>query len=74
MQHEITLDNRLTLAQAGRAAGVSPSCVFRWITDGCEGVKLRHARLGRKLFTSEPAINKFMNEVAEAREGRAVSV
>jgi len=64
----ITLNNRLTLREAGRLASVSPSAVFRWIDQGLHGVKLRHARLGRRLYTSEAALTEFMNRVAEARE------
>lgn len=64
----ITVDNRLTLAEAGRITGVSPSAVYRWIAEGKHGVRLAHAQLGRRFFTSKAALNVFMNAVAEARE------
>lgn len=66
----VTLSNRKSLGEAGKLAGVSPSAVFRWITDGVNGIKLRHARLGRRLYTSEDALTEFMNRVAEKREIR----
>ena len=69
----VTVSNKITPAEAARMIGKSPSCIFRWITDGVGGVKLQHARLGRKLYTSEPALTTFMNEVAAAREAQAVA-
>lgn len=60
----ITVDNRLTLAEAGRLVNVGPTAVFRWIREGRNGVKLDHARLGRRMYTSAPALTKFMNESA----------
>lgn len=63
----VTFDNRISLGEAARLADVSgPSTVFRWISDGRRGVHLEHARLGRRMFTSKPALTKFMNEVARA--------
>jgi len=76
-QYLVTTDSRLTLAQAANVVGVSsPSTVFRWIKKGQHGVKLAYARLGGKLYTSEAALNKYMNEVAEsqAREAEAAFV
>ncbi|MEM6259134.1 MAG: DUF1580 domain-containing protein [Planctomycetota bacterium] len=70
----ITIDNRITLAEAGRTVGVSPSAVFRWVREGRRGVRLEVAELGRRLYTSKPALTKFMNEVAEAREANAQAV
>lgn len=66
----ITVDNRMTLAEAGREVGVNPSAVFRWIREGRHGVRLAHARLGRKMYTSKPALTKFMND--SARETASV--
>ncbi len=62
----ITVDNRLTLSEAGRAVGVSPNTVFRWIREGRSNVLLAHGRLGWRMFTSKPALDRFMREVAEA--------
>ncbi len=68
MPQDITLENRLTLSEAGRKVNTSPSTIWRWITDGTHGIKLGHIRLGRRVFTSEPALERFGREVAEARE------
>lgn len=64
----ITIDNRITLVQAGNLVGVSPSAVFRWIREGRQGVYLEHARLGRRLYTSKSALTKFMNDSAKSIE------
>ncbi len=73
MHGEITLENRLTLSEAGRKVGektkpVAPSTIYRWIDQGLHGVKLAHIRLGRRIYTSAPALERFGREVAEARE------
>lgn len=51
----ITVENRIPLAKAGELVDVAPSTVFRW-TQGTHGVRLAHARLGRRMYTSEPAL------------------
>lgn len=72
-EHLVTIDNRLALSEAGREAGVTAPTIFRWITDGLEGVRLKHARLGRRLYTSKPALDLFMNEVAASREAKMLA-
>lgn len=62
----VTMANRLTLAEAGRVAAKSPSAIFRWIRDGVRGVHLAHIRLGRSIYTSEPAMEAFGRAVADA--------
>jgi len=38
-----------------------PSTLFRWATgEGCNGVKLEVIRVGRRLFTSREAIQRFL--------------
>lgn len=58
--------NLISLAQAARllpasADGrrISPSTLFRWITRGTRGVRLRAWRLGRRLYTTDTALNEF---------------
>lgn len=74
-EYLITTENRLTLAQAANAVEVSsPSTVFRWIKKGQHGVKLKSARLGGRLFTSEAAIDEYMNLVSQAKASEAEAV
>jgi len=68
MNSEITLGNRLTLSEAGRKVGVGPSTIWRWIDTGSHGVRLAHIRLGRRVYTSGLALERFGREVAAARE------
>lgn len=63
----ITIADRLTLPQAARLIGKSPSCLFRWWRDGVAGVRLQCLRFGRSLFTSEAAIEQFAREVSAAK-------
>ena len=62
----ITLRSRLTLAQAARLVGKSPSCIYRWWRDGVRGVHLECHRYGRSLFTSERALEAFAASVSSA--------
>lgn len=62
----ITLQNRLTTGEAAKVSRKSPSCIFRWWRDGVRGVHLECIRLGRTLYTSEAALEKFGREVAQA--------
>jgi hypothetical protein len=64
----ITLKNRLSLAQAGKQIGKSPSALFRWHRDGCRGIRLECIRLGRSLYTSEPALEVFARDLARAAQ------
>lgn len=68
----ITFENRIPLTKAGEIAGVASSTVFRW-SQGTHGVKLKVARLGRRMYTSEAALTVFMNDLAAAREAEAVA-
>lgn len=49
----------------------SPSCVWRWCRQGIKSrsglrVRLRHVRLGGRLFTTRPWIDEFGTELATA--------
>ena len=69
---DVFQEELLTLSQAARALPaidgkrVHPSTIFRWIVDGVRGVKLEHVRVGRRICTTEAALTKFMNALAEA--------
>jgi len=70
--HENT-DQHLTLNQAARIApgNVSPNCLWRWCRRGVlsrsgERIKLKHVRIGGKLFTMAKWIEDFGERLAEA--------
>jgi hypothetical protein len=49
----------------GRSGQTNPSTIFRWATKGCRAqdgarVKLEFARIGTRLMTSEPAVERFL--------------
>jgi hypothetical protein len=69
------LDERITLSQAARAAPgrPSPNCVWRWCRRGVvartgQRVRLRHVRIGGKLFTTVKWLDEFGQRLAEADE------
>ena len=41
--------------------------VMRWMNRGCSGVVLESIRVGREIFTSAEAINRFTNRLSEAK-------
>lgn len=71
----INVENRLTAAEAARLINVSPNTIIRWAREGVRGVRLQSARLGSRLYTSQAAIDVFMNRLAEvhAAERAALS-
>ena len=42
------------------------SSVWRWIRKGLRGVHLEHVRVGHRICTSEEALTRFFNALAEA--------
>jgi len=60
----ITVDNRLRPAEAARLVDVCPDTIVRWTRCGGKGVRLEHARMGRRLYTSKSALDRFMNRLA----------
>ena len=70
-----TQKHRLTLSQAARRVPpypdgkhVSPSTVWRWIVHGVRGVKLESYPIGRRLFTTAEAIERFSQRLREAHQ------
>jgi hypothetical protein len=68
----IQTENILSLAGAAKAIpkidGRHPntSTVYRWISDGVRGVKLDSVRFGRRLCTSQEALQRFVVELSDA--------
>jgi hypothetical protein len=48
----------------GKAVGTAT--IWRWCTRGCRGVKLEHARFGRRIAISEEALERFAATLAQA--------
>ena len=47
---------------SGKRCGTAT--VWRWCVKGCRGVKLEHARFGRRVAISEEALDRFAVELA----------
>ena len=47
---------------SGKRAGTAT--IWRWCVKGCRGVKLEHARFGRRVAISEEALDRFAVELA----------
>ena len=58
----------------GRSGGQTNACtVYRWATNGCRAangtrVKLETVRVGSRLLTSEPALERFVLRLSETSE------
>lgn len=63
-------ENWMTVSEAAKripttnGKRVSVPTVWRWITCGCRGVKLEHARFGRRVAISEEALDRFAVELS----------
>jgi len=72
MACDILGERRLTIAEAARKAGVSPGCGWRWVLYGIKGgIKLESALIGGKRYTSEEALERFVNDCTNAGSGAA---
>ncbi|MDD3470600.1 MAG: DUF1580 domain-containing protein [Thermoguttaceae bacterium] len=59
------------LVQAGKlipGGGVTPGCIERWIRNGVNGAVLEICRIGRIRYTSEEAIQRFLEAVNQNPE------
>jgi hypothetical protein len=52
-------ETRLTLQEAADLVGKSYSTVYRWATQGVDGVRLEALRLGYSYVTSVEALERF---------------
>jgi hypothetical protein len=75
----VTTDRLLTLTEAAnicpKVNGKRRSTVsmWRWTMKGVAGVRLEHARIGRCVFTTEEALNRFCRDVASAQVEQGAS-
>lgn len=71
--NQVETDDKLTLAQAmpGVPGKPSVSCGWRWCRYGIKArtgqrIKLRHIRVGARVFTSRKWLDQFFAELAQA--------
>ena len=68
-----TTDRLITLTEAAKICPkvngkrLSTVTMWRWTMKGVAGVRLEHTRIGRCVFTTEEALNRFCRDVASAR-------
>ena len=72
MQIDLRNEKLLSLTDAARAVpaidGRRPhtSTIWRWCRRGIRGIRLEYLRLGHRVVTSEAAIGRFAQRLAEA--------
>ena len=61
-------ERTLTLDEAAACLPGTPSktTVWRWCVEGIGGIKLEHRRVGRRIWTSVEALDRFALRLAEA--------
>jgi Protein of unknown function (DUF1580) len=42
-----------------------PSTIFRWCKRGLRGIRLEYCRVGHRICTSQEALSRFVNRLAE---------
>ena len=74
---DIAEDKLVPIAQLARyvpghtGRGVNPCTVYRWITVGVDGRKLEAMKIGRILYTSVAALQRFGVQLSPPRPGPA---
>ena len=58
----------LSLDDAGKALPNRPAktTIWRWCRKGIRGIRLEYRRVGRRIFTSREALERFSRQLAEA--------
>lgn len=66
----------ISLAEAARSlparrAGkrVHVSCLFRWCSTGCRGIRLEYVQIGGTRCTSREALQRFFDKLTAASQG-----
>lgn len=75
---DINSERLLTIQEAcfrvpsrGRRGGVDYRTVWAWMNRGLRGVKLERVRAGGRVFTSEEALQRFMQRLSDNDDGGA---
>lgn len=59
MTDELIGEDRIALNEWARELAVDDSTIRRWILSGYQGVRLASLRIGRKRYTTRPAVARF---------------
>jgi len=73
----ISLSEAAALPQIPRRRGGKPihvSCLYRWATRGCRGVKLEVLQIGGTTCTSLDALQRFFEALTAVRNGEPAPV
>jgi hypothetical protein len=67
-------ESRITLNEAARIAPGRPhmATVYRWCFEGCRGVRLEYERVGRRIYTSQEALRRFIERMTALDDERRV--
>ena len=74
MMIDQTKENLISLKQASKSIpafdgnSIHMSTIWRWCRKGLKGVNLEYVRCGRRIATSEKALNRFFTELAKLDE------
>lgn len=68
MTDELIGEERISVNELARELRVDYSTVRRWIMSGYQGVRLASLRIGRKRFTTRPAVARFLAAINEEPE------
>ena len=59
--HTTLTESRFTIAEVSEAACVHPATVWRWISRGVSGHRLRATRIGGRRYVLESDLNRFLD-------------
>lgn len=62
-------ETEISLAELARQRGVAPSTVYRWVSRGIRGIRLKSYRLGGKQYTTKEALQRWVAATSEGDFG-----
>jgi transposase len=63
MAMDVLNESRLRICEAAARVGVNVSTIWRWILRGVRGQKLESALIGGQRYTSEEAVQRFVENI-----------
>jgi hypothetical protein len=66
-------ESRLSLSKAAQELNVDLSTIWRWCIKGVRSVKLESFSIGAKRFTTEEAVERFIEATTRAANGETVN-
>lgn len=68
---KLLFETRISLTQAAQQLGVNTSTCWRWAQKGVRNIRLETLSIGAKRYTTEEALERFVEETTRAASGES---